>query len=378
MDILRIVDLATGIVFIFLLVSTLCSAIREGIEAFFKTRAAYLERGIRALLDDKDGKGLTTSLLNHPLLYGQFLKEYVPKPLGKSLPVLANGRGLPSYIPARSFALALLDIAARGPATDAVSSDPSSPPMTVQSIRERLLNIDNPGVRRVLLTALDTSRGDLDLARKSLEDWFNSSMDRVSGWYKRSTQWVLLVVALVVTVGVNVDTLALADFLYHDPAARSALVTSAESATKQAPSSAEAAAALEKLDLPIGWKAGQLPKGTLGWFNRSLGWLITALAAMLGAPFWFDVLNRTMMLRSTLKPTEKNPEASSQGPPLPGPGSSSSTSAISGGVPSESLIASDRVLLPRDPGGEADGCGQPHGEPTRDEELPAAIGGVEP
>jgi len=195
MDILRIVDLATGIVFIFLLVSTLCSAIREGIEAFFKTRAAYLERGIRALLDDKDGKGLTTSLLNHPLLYGQFLKEYVPKPLGKSLPVLANGRGLPSYIPARSFALALLDIAARGPATDAVSSDPSSPTMTVQSIRERLLNIDNPGVRRVLLTALDTSRGDLDLARKRIEDWFNSSMDRVSGWYKRSTQWVLLVVA---------------------------------------------------------------------------------------------------------------------------------------------------------------------------------------
>ena len=60
--------------------------------------------------------------------------------------------------------------------------------MTVNSIRERLLNVANPGVRRVLLTALDTSCGDLDLARKSIEDWFNSSMDRVSGWYKRSTQ----------------------------------------------------------------------------------------------------------------------------------------------------------------------------------------------
>ena len=43
-----------------------------------------------------------------------------------------------------------------------------------------------------------------------------------------------------------------------------------------------------------------------------LGWLVTALAVMLGAPFWFDVLNRIMVIRSTVKPHEKSPEEPSQ------------------------------------------------------------------
>ena len=42
-----------------------------------------------------------------------------------------------------------------------------------------------------------------------------------------------------------------------------------------------------------------------------IGWLITALAVSLGAPFWFDVLNKIIVIRSTVKPAEKSgPEAS--------------------------------------------------------------------
>ena len=42
-----------------------------------------------------------------------------------------------------------------------------------------------------------------------------------------------------------------------------------------------------------------------------IGWLITAFAATLGAPFWFDTLNKIMVIRSTVKPTEKSlPEGS--------------------------------------------------------------------
>jgi hypothetical protein len=42
-----------------------------------------------------------------------------------------------------------------------------------------------------------------------------------------------------------------------------------------------------------------------------LGWLITACAVSFGAPFWFDMLNKIMVVRSTIKPQEKSqPEAS--------------------------------------------------------------------
>jgi hypothetical protein len=39
---------------------------------------------------------------------------------------------------------------------------------------------------------------------------------------------------------------------------------------------------------------------------RLLGWLFTALALSLGAPFWFDLLNKFMVVRSTIKPREKS------------------------------------------------------------------------
>jgi hypothetical protein len=42
-----------------------------------------------------------------------------------------------------------------------------------------------------------------------------------------------------------------------------------------------------------------------------LGWAITAFAISLGAPFWFDLLNKFMVIRSTVKPFEKSqPEGS--------------------------------------------------------------------
>jgi hypothetical protein len=43
-----------------------------------------------------------------------------------------------------------------------------------------------------------------------------------------------------------------------------------------------------------------------------LGWLLTALAVSLGAPFWFDMLNKIIVVRSTVKPHEKSREEGSK------------------------------------------------------------------
>ena len=50
----------------------------------------------------------------------------------------------------------------------------------------------------------------------------------------------------------------------------------------------------------------------LDWLIVICGWLVTAFAVMLGAPFWFDVLNKFMVIRSTVKPHEKSPEEASE------------------------------------------------------------------
>jgi hypothetical protein len=73
--------------------------------------------------------------------------------------------------------------------------------------------------------------------------------------------------------------------------------------------------------LPIGWnrqvsdpadpRSIYITPGQ--WVLRVLGWLVTALALSLGAPFWFDMLNKFMVVRSTIKPKEKSPDEPSKG-----------------------------------------------------------------
>src|SRR5262245_15736392 len=103
---LEMLNVAAGLVFNYLLLSLVCSAFNEIIEAWLKKRATNLERGIRELLSDSQGTGIVTDLYRHPLIYGLFAGEYHAERRRNWL-----GRThLPSYIPARSFALALIDI----------------------------------------------------------------------------------------------------------------------------------------------------------------------------------------------------------------------------------------------------------------------------
>ena len=68
-----ILDTAIGLAFVFLLLSLIATALREALEVWLKSRAAHLERGIRALLHDPEGTGLARAFYGHPLvrsLYG--------------------------------------------------------------------------------------------------------------------------------------------------------------------------------------------------------------------------------------------------------------------------------------------------------------------
>ena len=66
-----------------------------------------------------------------------------------------------------------------------------------------------------------------------------------------------------------------------------------------------------RLVLPERW--GWPSDWDWGWFGDTirfhfLGWLLTALAATLGAPFWFDTLNRIISIRSAGKAPEEKPK----------------------------------------------------------------------
>lgn len=374
-------EVIAGIAFVFILVSTICSAVREAIEAWLKTRASYLEYGIRELLHDRVGNGLARCLFQHPLVFGLFQGNYTPGTARDEHPNMwTSGKNLPSYIPASNFALALMDIVARGPTDPGAPQPASTAPMSLALIRQGLAKIDNPPVQRALVAAMDSASGDLDRARANIESWYDSTMDRVSGWYKRSTQWALFWIALVLAAALNVNTITIADYLYRHTAERQAVISMIQKAPKGTPDYAAAKAQLADLGLPIGWSDGwgspelrshRCPRanelcpinvwqdGIAPW----LGWLLTAFAATLGAPFWFDVLNQVMVIRSTVKPSQKSGEEASMDPH---PRS----------LPAPSVVV-EAMSSPALPGSPGDPCGVGPITGTPDEALPAARGGVQ-
>jgi hypothetical protein len=317
-----LLDIVIGLIFVYLLLSLICSALNEILEACLKKRAADLERGIRELLHEEKGTGLLKALYEHPLVSGLFKGKYDPE----------KTRNLPSYIPARSFALALMDIVLPGqantpsgaagaavsqPAPPAGSSNPLKP------LRDAVGNIANTEVRRALTTLVDAAGNDVSKARENIEAWYNSSMERVTGWYKRRAQVIILFLGLGVVIALNADTIAISTSLSRDKAVRDSLVAEAQDFAKQQSGSDTAMERVDKytekirnLGLPLGWNKGNplsipdktKPDESVRWFLKIIGWLITTLAISLGAPFWFDLLNKFMAARSSIKPKEKSPD----------------------------------------------------------------------
>jgi hypothetical protein len=313
-----ILEMAIGLVFVYLLVSLICSAVTELIESWFKNRATDLERGIRELLTEPKGAGMMKQLFKHPLICGLFKGEYAP-PAKLSASSYLTSTSSPSYIPARNFAGALLDLVLN-PRGTSPSSAPGAP-ATAPNLRQAIENVPNDAVKRALTAFADGAADDIVKVRESIEAWFDSSMDRVSGWYKRRTQWITLALGFIIAVALNVNTPTVAYRLWVDPTLRSTVVAQAESVQRTDSSQKtpgqrleDSRKTLEGFGLPIGWANMEFKSysqvnsrdGFLHWVLWPFfGWLFTALAVSFGAPFWFDLLNKFLTFRSTVKPEKQ-------------------------------------------------------------------------
>jgi hypothetical protein len=370
-------DVAIGLSFIFLLLSLLASAVQELVANLFALRAKTLEKGLRKMLadpatgpdiggvgvlavKDKDGelivpsgdeRDLVFAVYTHPLIRTLYRDGRKALWFGRtSLTPAADtaeaqtdavrAARLPSYIAPRSFALALLDTVAPDVLLTDEDGKPKADHDIIRQTREAIAALGIPaGVRRRLLTLLDAARGDMQEFRLNVEAWFDDTMARVSGWYKRMTQLIIALVAVVVTIALNANALTMGERLWRDPTLRSAVTQQAGTAT----GTADGATARERVDhavanvedvtklgVPIGWAQSNpddprhVDLASLRGFVRGIGgWLLTVVALSLGAPFWFDTLSRLSRLRGSGKPETPLP-ASGRGQPgervaTPGP-----------------------------------------------------------
>jgi hypothetical protein len=149
-----ILDTATGVAFAFLLLNLIASAVREAVEVWTRSRVVHLQEGICELLDQGGVKGLAEDFYQHPLV----ASLYDP----------AKPKDRPSYIPARNFALALLDMAARGERCQGGAGGcPDRHTHLLDSIRRGVQTIQNVPVQRAILTAVDSAEDSLAAAQRN-------------------------------------------------------------------------------------------------------------------------------------------------------------------------------------------------------------------
>jgi len=441
-----VLEVAIGVIFVYLVLSLICTAINEGIATTINKRGKNLFGGIKNLLNDPTFTGLAQQVYNHGLVDGMSQDAAIPdKPTR-----------LPSYLPAKTFSLALLDIlsangvvaaahgdllsqaetaddayekarkapganennaqvaaacaasaagraalvqaetdakAAYDQAVQAAGAAPTDPqkqvieqakaafdtasaavkildarraavasagnpknaelikksadtleqalvigrrlataiPNQLANVQAAVNRLPEGHTRESLLVLIDKTKNEVaaganavEQLQKNVEGWFNDAMDRVSGWYKRWTQRIQLILAIIIVLLLNVDTIMLVKRFSTDKEVRAAILSQAEKASQNGaqPNPEQLQADIKSVSLLLGWtndpkdEARYFPWCAGGWLAfwrtllKLLGLLISIGAVSLGAPFWFDMLSKFINLRGAgTPPGEKKKSA---------------------------------------------------------------------
>jgi hypothetical protein len=290
----ELLDLAISLVFLYLLISLFCSVLTEFVEAFLRKRSANLLQGIKEMLNDQDGNELVDKLYNQTMIFSLFKGEYDPNG--------PKAKNLPSYIPVENFTSALLGIL--------VPNDGQGP-VDITKLKLAIDNIPNDKVKTAISEVVNDSCDSVEKAKASIASWYNSSMERVSGWYTRHVKIVGLALGFALAVVFNADTIGVSTELAKDRAMTTAFVAVAQGYAQQ-PTSGNAPKNFTTLldevqkapvaGLPIGWNDKTTPNNAAGWLLKLIGWLLTATAITLGSSFWFDRLKDLINFRGSLKP----------------------------------------------------------------------------
>lgn len=261
-------DVFIGLVFIFLLYSLLATILQEMIATRFAFRAKVLEKAILRMLED----GKTTSRVRygdringilHVFGLKNLLKEKQVAPWFYAHPLIKylgedNYYSKPAYLDASNFSKVMLDLL-KGfgqPESQTIQAIHNSIisgtiyklPINISS-REtdkanpaiKILRAENPDLPAPDTLALQTvplnpntalflrslwqdSGADINTFRLKLEQWFDDTMERATGWYKRYTRIVLFTIGLVVAYVFNVDTIAIHRILSTNKTAREQMV----------------------------------------------------------------------------------------------------------------------------------------------------------
>jgi len=332
-----ILEVAIGLVMMWLILSVATMEIQSWLGQIMNTRAKHLERSILEMF--KGEQGLVDLFYNHPAI----------KELGKK-----DRKGnykKPSYIPNEIFSRVAMELlmnaskqsasAAPGAISFGAMSEGIQQVKDLNPELKDLMDHLFPGMEQAgaVSFGIEDIQEKLKQYQENVESWFDTNMGKVSGWYKENAMTMAFIIGFVVAIVFNVDTINITQRLWREPTIRQALVAQADTYELEEGTAniTEVPGYFDSLAMPLGWTTvpadddalcnrlvttdGQfairsgneckilvnvpVANDYMGWAIKLVGFLISAVAARQGAPFWFDLLRKLVSLRSNTQPAKK-------------------------------------------------------------------------
>ena len=318
------IDVAIGLTLIYLGVSLFVTIINEYIAQMLNLRGRQLRAALNKLIDND---AIKQTLLKNPALEPFFTER--PKKKGfyvlfdelkRLLAIFFPINRLPSYVDPNILGRMLIGSLPSAGNTHNAASQISA---TIDKLPDSSLKIQLQAIVR-------TSGSTIENFSTAISDWLDRSLTMMSESYKRNLQIISFGVGLAIAVILNINTITLTQHLYRDKETRDATTSLAIQIAEQTNKASfeqcinlprdkfmsdNACAPFKGLVdaiqtrnstlglLPIGWPEGVL-KLLSATLTDWLGWFMTALAVSLGAPFWFDLLNKVVSVRHGIRKPE--------------------------------------------------------------------------
>jgi hypothetical protein len=372
MNFSTLLDVGIGLVIIYFIAALLVSGIQEIIASIFQWRSKHLKKAIfQMMLNTLSSEDSSTPQEDSYKFAEGFRDEIYKNSLVQSMNHISfrfpwRGRGKkaldnyesayknsnPSYLEAETFATALLEVlkekepGLRDKLENLISNpeqaDPSKPLSDLktkiqgsekipQSFKDTLCSLAD----RATIKSQD-KKNQLLAFQEEIQAWFNRSMERSSGVYKRNSQLLCFILGFIIAVGLNIDSLSIYQRLLVDTTLRTTLadggqviVQNYQSTISEPGEESDTEKAIQSFEdtvskyvdntLPIGLihqnhdnlvdltecpnpgnnKCPQKKFSFSKFLVALFGWTITTLAIYMGAPFWFDLLGKLVNVRST-------------------------------------------------------------------------------
>jgi hypothetical protein len=233
-------DVVIGLVFVYLLYSLYATILMELISSLLGLRAKNLRYTLKRMLCDEQKydslpakwlAGLATTFirsagiaanLKSRRLYDTFMNQPNIKYLGSG-----GFGGRPSYLSAENYSKALID--------SIRLNDPDLPEMGNIEMGLAMGLKAAPETRRHIQALLKDANSDPVKFKILVENWYNDTMERSTGWFKQTTQIVVAMIGLVLAVSFNVNSIEIIRKLSTDKDARDQMVKLATDFNKNNP-----------------------------------------------------------------------------------------------------------------------------------------------